>query len=186
MTERFVKVLDDEVYYLVDLEGLKPFSDFLDVIWESYPDYDDEAQYELACDDYTQYLYEHSMTGDENLRLLNGLYKENKQLKQSQDELYDFRLVYNALLFNEWDKTGDVEVYKSRKHHDGTIPFDDSDWFIVVAILPTGKQVTNHYHIDYWDYFKIKEYDKVKDEFDGHTSIDVLDRLKEELKGDVE
>ena len=76
--ERFVKVLDDEVYYLVDLEGLKPFSHFLDVIKESYPDYDADMQYELACDDYSQYLYEHSMTCNENLKLLN---EQNKTIQ---------------------------------------------------------------------------------------------------------
>lgn len=91
-------------------------------------------------------------------------------------KLYDFRLVYNALLFNEWSKHDTIEVYKSKKHSDGELCFD-GEWFVVVAILPTG-QITNHYHIKYWDYFKIKEYPQVKDEFDGHTPIDVLNRLK--------
>ena len=103
-------------------------------------------------------------------------------LNQQQDlinDLYAFRLIYNALLFNEWVDREDIEVYKSRRHHDGEVPFGDADWFIVVAILPFGKQVTNHYHIDFWDYFSIPEYDMVKDEFDGHTSADVLDRLTE-------
>ena len=101
--------------------------------------------------------------------------KENEQLKETNQELYDFRLVLNALLFNEWVKNGKYEVYKSKRHHDGSIPFpdDNEDWFIVVAILPSG-QVTNHYHIKYWDYFKIPSYPKVKDEFDGHTSSVVL------------
>lgn len=100
------------------------------------------------------------------------LKKENEQLKETNQELYDFRLVLNALLFNEWAETGKYEVYKSKRHHDGELCFD-GEWFVVVAILPTG-QITNHYHIDYWDYFKIPSYDKVKDEFDGHTSSVVL------------
>lgn len=91
-------------------------------------------------------------------------------------ELYEFRLVYNALLFNEWCEQDKFEVYKSKRHSDGELCFD-GEWFVVVAILPTG-QITNHYHIDYWDYFKIPAYDKVKDEFDGHTPMDVLNRLK--------
>lgn len=108
-------------------------------------------------------------------KLLNELHEENEQLKTTNQELYDFRLVLNALLFNEWAETGKYEVYKSKRHHDGSIPFpnDNEDWFIVVAILPSG-QVTNHYHIKYWDYFKIPNYPKVKDEFDGHTSSVVL------------
>lgn len=100
------------------------------------------------------------------------------------DELYDFRMVYNALLFNEWHKHDEVEVYKSKRHSDGSIPFEDDsdDWFIVIAILPEGKHISNHYHMKYWDYFKIPEYKKAKDEYDGHTSDDVLNRLKELLK----
>ena len=98
--------------------------------------------------------------------------KENEQLRETNQELYDFRLVLNALLFNEWAETGKYEVYKSKRHHDGE-PCFDGEWFIVVAILPSG-QVTNHYHIKYWDYFKIPSYERVKDEFDGHTSSVVL------------
>jgi len=108
---------------------------------------------------------------EEVIHTLNELYETNQ-------ELYDFRLIYNALLFNIWYKYGEVEVYKTRRHHDGSIPFDEPYWFIVVAILPGGRQVTNHYHMRYWRYFKIPEYDQVKDEFNGHDSEDVLRRLK--------
>ena len=104
---------------------------------------------------------------------LEDLLNEQEEIIQ---ELYDFRLIYNALLFNEWSKHDTIEVYKSKKHSDGELCFD-GEWFVVVAILPTG-QITNHYHIKYWDYFKIPAYGKVKDEFDGHTPIDVLNRLK--------
>lgn len=94
-------------------------------------------------------------------------------------ELYDFRMIYNAHLFNEWYLQRKYEVYKSKRHHDGSIPFEDDEeeWFIVVAILPTG-QISNHYPMEYWNYFRIPSYWKVLDEFDGHTSSDVLERLK--------
>lgn len=111
---------------------------------------------------------------------VNNFLKEQdktiKELEETIQELYDFRLIYNALLFNEWSKHDTIEVYKSKKHSDGELCFD-GEWFVVVAILPTG-QITNHYHINYWDYFQIKEYPQVKDEFDEHTLIDVLNRLK--------
>lgn len=92
------------------------------------------------------------------------------------EELYDFRLTYNALLFNEWAENQKYEVYKSRRHSDGELCFD-GEYFIVVANLPTG-QVTNHYHIRHWDMFKINEYEKVKEGFDGHTPSDVIERLQ--------
>ena len=64
---------------------------------------------------------------------------------------------------------------------DGSIPFenDERDWFIVVALLSDGRQISNHYPLEFWDYFKIPVYPKVKDEFDGHTIDDVFERLKE-------
>ena len=94
------------------------------------------------------------------------------------EELYEFRKMYNAILFNEWAKYDIVQydVHKSKKHFDGEDCFGGG-WFIVVAILPTG-QISNHYKIEDWDLFKIPETSKAKYEFDGHTPEDVLNRLK--------
>lgn len=92
------------------------------------------------------------------------------------NELYEFRKVYNAALFNEWHNQGKYEVHKSYKHSDGELAFGGG-WFIVVAILPTG-QISNHYESKDWDLFKVKEVDKAIYDFDGHTSEDVLTRLK--------
>jgi hypothetical protein len=90
-------------------------------------------------------------------------------------ELYEFRKLYNAALFNEWAENGKVEVYKSKRHFDGEECFGGG-WFIVVAILPTG-QISNHYELKDWDLFKIPECEKSRYEFDGHTSEDVIKRL---------
>lgn len=119
----------------------------------------------------------------------------------SFSELYEFRKVYNAVLFNEWASNtqmvmtrkqvkGDYgatfeetpvwnpkyDVHKSWRHSDGELCFG-GDWFIVVAVLPTG-QISNHYHKDDFDLFKIPETEKAKYPWDGHTSEDVLNRLK--------
>ena len=91
------------------------------------------------------------------------------------DELYEFRKVYNACLFNEWYSQGKYEVHKSKKHQDGELCFGGG-WFIVVAITPEG-QVSNHYELKDWDLFKCEETQTAKYEFDGHTSKDVVDRL---------
>ncbi len=92
------------------------------------------------------------------------------------EELYEFRKVYNAALFNEWAAQEKYEIHKSKKHYDGKDCFDGG-WFIVVAILPKG-QISNHYELKDWDLFKCEETKKAKYEFDGHTSNDVLERLK--------
>lgn len=97
-------------------------------------------------------------------------------------ELYRYRLLYNAALFNEWARAGLYEVHKSRLHDDGTIPFDDPKWFIVVAELPTG-QISNHYRVvSDWDLFEIPERD-LPNVYDGHTPAEVATRLEEFLRG---
>ena len=111
------------------------------------------------------------------------------------DEIYDLRKAYNAALFNEWgsprmkylrekqmgwshlqEEFAKFDVHKSLRHHDGGLCFDGG-WFIVVAELPSG-QISNHYELKDWDLFKIPEVEKAKYLFDGHTNIDVIERLK--------
>jgi hypothetical protein len=96
------------------------------------------------------------------------------------NELYEYRKLYNACLFNEWGKQNLYDVHKSRLHSDGTVPFGNKDYFIVVAELPTG-QISNHYHMKDWDLFKIPEKEK-SNEYDAHTPQDVTERLKYFLK----
>lgn len=94
-------------------------------------------------------------------------------------ELYEFRKLYNAALFNEWYSQGKYNVHKSWKHHDGEECFGGG-WFIVVATLPTG-QISNHYEEKDWDLFRVVAKDRA-DEWDGHTSQDVAKRLLNQLK----
>jgi len=92
------------------------------------------------------------------------------------NELYEFRKAYNAALFNEWSAGGKCSVHKSWRHHDGELCFGGG-WFIVVAILPNG-QISNHYEAKDWNLFDVPETECAMFEFDGHTSIDVVARLK--------
>lgn len=98
------------------------------------------------------------------------------------NDLYEFRKLYNAVLFNEWashTSAGEptYNVHKSICHNDGELCFGGG-WFIVVAILPTG-QISNHYKIEDWDLFKVPIKDKALYPFDGHTPDDVLIRLRD-------
>ena len=110
------------------------------------------------------------------------------------DELYEFRKVYNAALFNEWAKDVKVvgfrdvgvkeypiyepkyNVHKSLKHNDGELCFGGG-WFIVVANLPNG-QISNHYPMEDWDLFRVPEKETALYPFDGHTGLDVIERIK--------
>jgi hypothetical protein len=90
-------------------------------------------------------------------------------------ELYEFRKVYNAALFNEWADHGKNDVHKSKLHGDGTECFGGG-WFVVMAHLQTG-QISNHYELADWDLFRCEVRDRAE-VWDGHTSADVLSRLK--------
>ena len=92
------------------------------------------------------------------------------------NELYEYRLLYNASMFNELAKQNLYDVHKSKRHSDGEIPFGDSNWFIVMAELPTG-QISNHYEMKDWDLFDIPE-KEIANEWDGHTPKDVAERLR--------
>lgn len=87
------------------------------------------------------------------------------------NELYYYRMLYNAAFFNLLPKGW---VHKSKKHHTGEECFGGG-WFIVVANLPTG-QISNHYELKYWDLFQIPE-KETADEWDGHTPQEAAERL---------
>lgn len=95
------------------------------------------------------------------------------------NELYEYRLLYNASMFNELAKQGLYDVHKSKRHSDGTIPFGDENWFIVQAELPTG-QISNHYEMKDWGLFNVPEKEKANP-YDGHTPQDVAKRLRDFL-----
>lgn len=97
------------------------------------------------------------------------------------NELYEFRLLYNAALFNEFSAQGKYQVHKSKKHSDG-LPCFDGTYFIVMAQLPAG-QISNHYKLCYWDLFKCEEREQA-DKWDGHTAQDVAKRLSALSKGE--
>lgn len=95
-------------------------------------------------------------------------------------ELYEYRLLYNAALFNEWAKSGRFDVHKSWKHADGERCFGGG-WFIVMAQLPTG-QISNHYEAKDWDLFRVEELE-TSAKWDAHTPADVANRLRAFLRG---
>lgn len=96
------------------------------------------------------------------------------------NELYRYRMLYNAAFFNLLARNGQVEVCKSKRHSDGEKCFGSDDWFIVMAILPTG-QVSNHYESKYWDLFDVPERETAF-EYDDHTPNEAADRLEQYLK----
>ena len=94
------------------------------------------------------------------------------------EELYDYRMIYNAHAAHGWLTAG-INVVKSWRHSDGEECFGGG-WFIVTAELPTG-QVSNHYREQYWDLFHVPEVE-LPPEYDGHTPAVAANRLRTMLQ----
>lgn len=117
----------------------------------------------------------------ELLSTIDSLQQEQVDMGEVSDgyhtfnELYYYRMLYNAAFFNllpkEW-------VHKSKRHHTGEECFGGG-WFIVMANLPTG-QVSNHYELKDWDLFKVPE-KEFADEWDGHTPQEAAERIHKYL-----
>ena len=95
------------------------------------------------------------------------------------DELYDHRItLWIALCRLYSEKTSRCEdegVWRSKLHSDGT---SFPSWFILGIGKSAGCQITYHIPVYRWDECDFApEWDKAP-EFDGHSSADVLDRIK--------
>jgi hypothetical protein len=91
-------------------------------------------------------------------------------------ELYEHRITLFITLceqrvyYTSWE-----DVWRSKLHSDGT-SFDG--WFVLGIGKEKGEQITYHLPISKWDETDFAETLEKAHEFDGHTSEDVLGRLK--------
>jgi hypothetical protein len=90
------------------------------------------------------------------------------------NELYEHRHTLFMALMNT---NKHMDFWKSKLHSDGTM-FDD--YFIAGLNEVAGKIITYHLPMSYWDLIDCTVIDKAP-EWDGHTSNDVLARLKQEF-----
>ena len=79
-------------------------------------------------------------------------------------ELYHHRMILFSIICNQ----NKEKAWKSKLHDDGTM-YDN--YFIVGITTPEG-DYTYHYHIENWDYFKVKEVEKAP-RWDGHKPSDI-------------
>lgn len=86
------------------------------------------------------------------------------------DELYKHRV----LLFLALCKQMPEKCWKYKKNADGK-KWDG--WFGLGLFPEHGKQITYHLPIEYWSSISCKQFDR-NPYYDGHTSADVLTRLK--------
>jgi hypothetical protein len=86
-------------------------------------------------------------------------------------ELYDFR----NLLFVIILQTHPLASWRAAKNADGSL-WDG--WFVAGINRAPGEQITFHLPLRLWHSLDMIETHDVNPYFDGHTSSDVLDRLK--------
>lgn len=89
-------------------------------------------------------------------------------------ELYDHRIQLFITMCNYLGTFTNKDVWKSKKHHDGT---SWNGWFIAGINHEKGEQISYHLPIDRFYDLHVPELEKAP-EWDGHTSNDVLERLK--------
>lgn len=119
------------------------------------------------------------ITGPEDMSVSDGYH--------TIDELYEHRIsIYIALCkqIQQADETareyGGVKrenrVWKSKFHHDGS---SFEGWFILGIGKETGSQISYHLPLSKWEETDfVDSFNEAPCEFDGHTSQDVLQRLK--------
>lgn len=102
------------------------------------------------------------------------------------DELYDHRITlfitlcqfianYNKLVDSQKLVAYQRLPWRSRFHSDGS---EYPGWFILGINKNAGMQVTYHVPLSRWNETDFVETLEKAPEYDGHSSIDVLERLK--------
>lgn len=182
MPTKFVRSL------LTVLQGLSTSRELEDCICDWNPDttdgpQEDCPQHGRRYSEVWEFLYKEIETKRALLNRVEGspVTGSTSDGYHTFDELYEYRLLYNAALFNSWFKSGEVSVAKSWRHSDGEEIFD-GHWFIVVATLPGIGQISNHYPEKDWDLFDIPVVRKAP-EYDGHTPQDAAYRLRKYIEG---
>lgn len=70
-----------------------------------------------------------------------------------------------------------LKVWRSMRHDDGELAFC-GEWFILGIAKEKGNVMTYHLPIEYWDECAVFSEEIERAVYDGHTSDDVLERLK--------
>ncbi len=101
------------------------------------------------------------------------------------DELYEHRITLFIALckslvnyYDDADFADNPNVWRSKKHSDGEICFGTGTQFVLGIGKKRGHQITYHIPIERWEETNFAETLYKAPEWDGHTSDDVLERLK--------
>ena len=117
--------------------------------------------------------------GPESMQVSDGYH--------TMDEVYDHRIgLFVAMLrvqdvlntiAREMEKGIAHPIWKSKAHHPEDKPMFDG-WFVLGMNIEPGRQVTYHLPLSMWDEVDFAVEFMHAPKWDGHTSADVLERLK--------
>lgn len=105
------------------------------------------------------------------------------------EELYDHRIalwiklarcfnaMHEGLKIIERNPEKENPVWRSKRHSDGELAFG-GEWFLLGINREKGIQMTYHLPIKEWENTNFAATLNQAPEFDGHTSDDVLERLR--------
>lgn len=115
------------------------------------------------------------LIGEESMDAHDG-YHSFTELYDHRIELFIALCHHQKTIYDEFGGRKDFEaVWRSKLHSDGT---EYEGWFILGIRKEPGKQITYHLPTERWE---DTEFAKTLDrapEFDGHTSADVIERIK--------
>jgi len=136
-----------------------------------------------------------SATLEDNVLITSQITNENITASDNYhtfEELYDHRITLfialcrllntNSLserMFKKTDESSELTLprpWKSKINGDGSVW---EGWFILGINKEPGKQITYHLPLSRWEETDFVETLDQAPEFDGHTSADVLERLKQ-------
>lgn len=95
------------------------------------------------------------------------------------DELYDHRITLFIALCKKIKNEGSaVYVWRSKRHSDNELCFGTGTQFVLGLHAEQGEQITYHIPIERWDECHFANTLEKAFVWDGHTSADVLERIK--------
>lgn len=127
-----------------------------------------KSQPTLGLSGSTDYI----ITGPEEMSVSDGFHLF--------EELYDHRAILYIALAKQithqpYDNDAKFGVWRSKMHGDGTFY---KDWFILGIGKAAGKQITYHLPMELWEQTGFAETLDMAPKWDHHTSLDVIERLK--------
>lgn len=117
---------------------------------------------------------------DVSHELISELVKTSSHGSKVSDGYHSFEELYNhrhalCVALSKAVITSKVECWRSELHSDGS---KYEGWFIVGFNKEPGKQISYHVPIDRWNEFDAAETLDRAPEYDGHSSKEVIERLK--------